>query len=491
MANLQPPGGLPQSFDMKSEATRSHMTDDISEEITFQDLTLLRDCSASDVTRSRTANDDLSTGPSTRQAAAPSALRGSDASSRASGLFGALGVRFSMNNVSFSTVRDDGREANARLSVQSHSTAASTPRPSRFTSASTPGGRERFSTASLLSERRLPNIQDSFDPGSEIGSQAFNTPSSASSSFVSPPLAQPMQHKMLIDLMDKEGNIDLAGHRNSVGHALHKPPDWWRATIATVSTDYTPDGKKGPHYDPVISAYYSNSGRWSDGMGAACQRPELAVCCCFCPVWPLRLLLTLSRAAPLDIRLPCCSCTLLAHRALRAACGLTILILCLLLAPAVAVVLGWSWLKSAPRESLAMSAALLALPYGFGMLLWVLALSGVGRKYNVKDAGGLAFIFKTCCCLCVMNVRVGLHVDRAQGFWKANKYVQQIVNLSGHVRGSMKEFELAHSRETHTPAHWAPASTGSDMFQDEDIEKTINGLAESERRASRHSATIS
>lgn len=148
----------------------------------------------------------------------------------------------------------------------------------------------------------------------------------------------------------------------------------------------------------------------------------------------------------------------------------------------------WDWLRSAPKQWLALAVALLAFTCGLGFLLWVLALASVGRKYNVKDTqtGPLTFLLKSCCCLCLMNVRVGLHVDRAQGFTPANKYVMQMVHLTEHVR----ELELGKTPEHDgNGARWK-AATGSEIFEGDEGDADaaiIKGLAEAEDHAARMS----
>jgi hypothetical protein len=157
---------------------------------------------------------------------------------------------------------------------------------------------------------------------------------------------------------------------------------------------------KGPLFDAGIAGFYSHNGKWSDGMGAYCDRPENTLECCFPLSWCVRLYKTLCRASPLQLHWPCISMQVNGPKA--AACFV--------------------------------AATFLFLPFGIGVVLWCFALYAVGRKYNISDTVlGHSFAEFCCikmCCLCAMNVRVGLHVDRSQGFKPAPSEVHSAVNVS-------------------------------------------------------------
>merc|ERR1712176_891344 len=99
----------------------------------------------------------------------------------------------------------------------------------------------------------------------------------------------------------------------------------------------------------------------------------------------------------------------------------------------------------------AIAAAILLPPYLVGALLWVWLLRAVGSKYNIVQVRRTpwAFLLKTCCCLCAMNIRVGLHVDRAQGYAKPQNAVQFMVRVAENM-GVMRR-SCNHNGE-HLPA---------------------------------------
>jgi hypothetical protein len=137
---------------------------------------------------------------------------------------------------------------------------------------------------------------------------------------------------------------------------------------------------------------------------------------------------------------------------------------------------------------------ILTLPYAMGLLLWAMLFAAVGWKYNIKEVQNspCSFIWKACCCLCAMNVRVGLHVDRAQGFRKANKYVMQMVQMSEHVRVETERIERqsVKSRPSFVPIRH---SISAEVLEDDNL-RQVEGIARTEehtRRLSqgRHSRT--
>lgn len=158
---------------------------------------------------------------------------------------------------------------------------------------------------------------------------------------------------------------------------------------------------KGPHYDPRVCRYFAEEGHWADGMCAAFQRPFDCISCLLPCLWCYRLQLSLVRAAPIQVGEGLCdSCTCVVTKGNACCCALAIFVL--------------------------MAAG------GLGGCCWGMALLAIGRKYQIKSAKEhpWCFLAKNCCCLCCMNVRVGLHVDRAQGFQKPPRLVGQMVEMS-------------------------------------------------------------
>lgn len=220
-----------------------------------------------------------------------------------------------------------------------------------------------------------------------------------------------------------------------------------------VSEEDTEDwSTQGPTYNQQIHTYYCKSGGWSDGLCAACEKPALALACCFPLCWPYRLYQTLQRASPLDIRLPnggSACYTVTTGNACAVATGTLMLfyLLCLggggggwVLAGVLEATNGTMTNATIPageteeeadvmvKGVLAFSFFLLAIP--IGAIMWALLLLAVGRKYKVGQAEDTpcSFLCKAMCCICATNIRVGLHTDRAQGFTKAQRAVRDRVD---------------------------------------------------------------
>eukprot|EP00930_Biecheleria_cincta_P057901 TRINITY_DN43767_c0_g1_i1.p1 TRINITY_DN43767_c0_g1~~TRINITY_DN43767_c0_g1_i1.p1 ORF type:complete len:501 (-),score=68.75 TRINITY_DN43767_c0_g1_i1:56-1531(-) len=189
--------------------------------------------------------------------------------------------------------------------------------------------------------------------------------------------------------------------------------------------------EKGPCWDPHVWSYYRECGAWSDGLCVSLQRPQhLAQCLCP-PLWIWRLWRTLRRALPLEVDL--CGRVVQLKTAAQAWCAAlsVIALLCTFSVGALLwAVLGGlgrcSGLDRCPGKVI----VLLSAP-GVAALSWSALLVAVGRKYNISDIlrGGRSAFFKTCCCVCAMNVRVGMHVDRAQGFFKPTRAVEVLVEV--------------------------------------------------------------
>merc|ERR1719350_1615873 len=76
-----------------------------------------------------------------------------------------------------------------------------------------------------------------------------------------------------------------------------------------------------------------------------------------------------------------------------------------------------------PTHVIILCITLVVLGTGATLFFWARLLLGVAIKYNIGDAMDSpdSFMYRTMMCICATNVRVGLHVDRAQGFEKPCK----------------------------------------------------------------------
>lgn len=278
-------------------------------------------------------------------------------------------------------------------------------------------------------------------------------------------------------LLDASGEVDLGalrsprpqGSTGSLGPAWQRPtvreslaPNWrpktagreslpvgpaWRgpvadaaAAAAAADTEAGSSGPsngtaQGPCYNHHIWAYYCYSGAWSDGMCAAIQKVRLALSLFCPPLWFWRLYLTLHRAAPLD---PGCgdSCRVTRDSALgAAAAALGLLVLgCCIGGGLGGVLVRIDENLHFNYKVLMFAAAFLPSLYAGG-LFWAWLLRAVGEKYNIGQVqrNPQSFLLKATCCLCAMNVRVGLHVDRAQGFLKPSRAVRDMVAMAESV----------------------------------------------------------
>jgi len=73
--------------------------------------------------------------------------------------------------------------------------------------------------------------------------------------------------------------------------------------------------------------------------------------------------------------------------------------------------------------------------------VWARLLLGVGQKYNIKSAmeTPCTSLIKNTICICTANVRVGLHVDRAQGYLGPGRAHETLVALSEALREQLRE----------------------------------------------------
>lgn len=191
-------------------------------------------------------------------------------------------------------------------------------------------------------------------------------------------------------------------------------------------------------------------------MCASLQSIRTMLVCCIPMLWPYRLYLTLRRAAPLDVKFLCFNCSRLGERV----CGTFAVVLLVFL--------------------------LLVLTCGLAGFLWGSLLLAVCRKYNINEAltSPSCFICKACCCLGAMNFRVGLHVDRAQGFHPPDPAVflavERVVELSERA-DALEARRLA--REVVITGGVCTPSTDPSSYEDSAI---IAGLAEPEEIADFH-----
>eukprot|EP00933_Yihiella_yeosuensis_P053823 TRINITY_DN52116_c0_g1_i1.p1 TRINITY_DN52116_c0_g1~~TRINITY_DN52116_c0_g1_i1.p1 ORF type:complete len:267 (+),score=11.28 TRINITY_DN52116_c0_g1_i1:116-802(+) len=172
---------------------------------------------------------------------------------------------------------------------------------------------------------------------------------------------------------------------------------------------------RGPRYNASVWNYYISCGAWSDGLCASLQRPALFLQCC-CPLVAVyRLYLTLHRSAPLDLGLA----NLKVESAGRARALTMVVTLCI-----SSFVVGAVFCVLTRRINLTVLVLLFCCLVA-GASIWAALLVAVGRKFKVGQVveSPFGFFLKSCCCLCAMNVRVGLHVDRAQGFTKPQRSV--------------------------------------------------------------------
>jgi len=228
-------------------------------------------------------------------------------------------------------------------------------------------------------------------------------------------------------------DFPLAGARETAPGQVAETCAPWNPTQASVEG---PDPEaQGPCFSQWIWAYYSNSGAWSDGLCVGLQNmSSLAVLVCP-PLWLRRLYLTLQRAAPLDVRILGSGCSVTRDAACKvAAAAFALLILCCGFGVGLFT---WVFVRMGREHPAEAAAALSFLPLSLllGAFLWAKLLVAVGEKYNITQVQRwpLCFLLKATGCLCAMNVRVGRHVDRAQGFLKPSRAVRDMVNMASSM----------------------------------------------------------
>jgi len=236
---------------------------------------------------------------------------------------------------------------------------------------------------------------------------------------------------------------------------------------------------RGPCYTRWVQAYYCNSGAWSDGLCAGMQKANMIPLMLCPPLWLGRLYQTLKRSAPLEVGGPLFRWRVTRFNSCRVAATAIILLL-------LGLSLGgtyWIWLlKTRQHEarSMAVASALLLLGYLMGSLLWAQLLQAVGSKYNILQVlrTPCRFLAKACCCLCAMNVRVGLHVDRAQGFLKPARAVRDMVGMAQSVGVAVRE-----SGVNTQPMRGIRGCTSSEMLEDLEMGGHMEQMASNQRRA--------
>lgn len=215
------------------------------------------------------------------------------------------------------------------------------------------------------------------------------------------------------------------------------------AQLRQLLKDESP-GAQGPLFKQSVWEYYMVKASWSDGLCVALNHSNMYACCFVPCLWPYRLFLTIKRAAPLKIKMcKCCNC------ACNACCALplaTVIFMLPILAgltflPAVSTMLE-EHVKNIPvlgeSESAVLytSIILVVLSCFLAVFWWARVLLGVGMKYNILEAMDKPdkFVCKAMFCICATNMRVGVHVDRAQGFEKVLKADRTTIELSDTMR---------------------------------------------------------
>lgn len=201
-------------------------------------------------------------------------------------------------------------------------------------------------------------------------------------------------------------------------------------------------GVTGPHFRQNVWEFYSVKATWSDALCEALNHSSMYFTC-FAPCgWPYRLFHTMKRAAPINVRCFRCVCGLPALCTLPALSLVFALpvLACLTFLPAARAALEVHF-KTLPILGVQPDMAQTVHMFSIVLVVWAVFMSlfwwsrllmAVGSKYNVTetiDTPG-KFMAKAMCCICAYNQRVGLHVDRAQGFREAHKADRTQVELS-------------------------------------------------------------
>lgn len=205
--------------------------------------------------------------------------------------------------------------------------------------------------------------------------------------------------------------------------------------------------QQGPHFKQNVWEFYMVKGAWSDSMTVALNHASMIAPCVVPCIWPVRVFQTLKRAAPVSCKCcPCCNCPVGGCCALPVIGFIFLLpIVCALtFVPQIAAILV-EQAKQLPepignRDDLEQLVAIFsAVATGVSILFFIWAWSrillGVGVKYQIQEAieKPNATVCKAMCCLCCFNMRVAVHVDRAQGFIKVKKEDTTLIDLSDQM----------------------------------------------------------
>lgn len=208
-------------------------------------------------------------------------------------------------------------------------------------------------------------------------------------------------------------------------------------------------GTQGPKFERSVWEFYLVKAHFSDPMCGALNKASTAPVCCLPLCWPVRLLMTMRRAAPLHMRIcRCCACNMRTGR-------IWPLVMFIFLLPIVGSVGFFDPFRTAIRETLKEAFPDMEDPPMFSLYVagftlawavfmcvfwWARVLMVVSLKYYIYEAIHYpkCFMCKTMAYICCMSYRISLHVDRAQGFRhieKKDKITLEIIdNMHGGVR---------------------------------------------------------
>lgn len=208
------------------------------------------------------------------------------------------------------------------------------------------------------------------------------------------------------------------------------------ANLRALIRDTTPT-VQGPYFKQNVWEYYMVKAGWSDPACAALNHSSMYVNCFLPCAWPIRLFQTVKRSATIPLKCCCkCQCPLngcCAAPLILIIFGLPVLAL-LTFEPALSLMLEKQLesVDSLKGQTMLVSVGLTTLSILFLLFWWARILLGVGIKYGIPETLDKPnkFVAKTMACICSTNTRVGLHVDRAQGFEKVAKVDRTIIELS-------------------------------------------------------------
>lgn len=202
-------------------------------------------------------------------------------------------------------------------------------------------------------------------------------------------------------------------------------------------------GVEGPDFDRHQWEFYRALGRWSDhlmgSLGSIRKLPMLLLPC----GWWWRLFLNISRAAPFKANVTGCG-----SMTLQTWCACPVASYIFLIPLVGYGLLFWflnhdytnnrtlggfvGYLNTQFGPFVLFNVLVMLIVIQFAMTIWSRVILGIGVKYQIVSVMDRpnTFTRKACCCLCPMNQRVGLHVDRAQGFLGVDKDNKELFQLS-------------------------------------------------------------